>query len=816
MATLESSIRLNDQMSDTLLHIISVMDSTVNVVDRMNSALAADADTSSFEAMSRSIENVREQIRGLAATEIPMPQWQSDTGVEVFNTSGVERYRQEVGSLNDMMLQLAAEQERITQNAVYGNVLPPNAAADMINLNNRIQQIGQRIQEISSRPIDAVTPQELNQLERLRGQLDTALQLQNEMNAAAENLDIEGANSAYLRLSQTVRNTERSIRDNAAEQENFNNTVEQGASASNKLWDTVKKIGGAYAGIKGLEKIVEMSDGLVTTKARLDLMNDGLQTTDELYDMVYQSAQNARGSLEDMADVVARFGNNTRDTFANNKEVVAFSELVQKQMTIAGASTQESANAMLQLSQALGSGVLRGDELNSIFEQAPNLIQGIADYLDVPIGKIREMASDGAITADVVKNSVFAAAEDINAKFDAMPMTWGQMWQSMKNRALIALNPLLTRINEMLNDERFQTGLQALMDGFVIFADVALDVLNAVANAAAWVADNWEVIGPIILTAAAAVLAYKGATLLAKGAQDLLNWSFTHSGIFKFMAILTAFVTTMAVANNAINDAYGLSWSFGGFMGGTLMTILGGLGNGVLAIAKTFIGLWEVAKMVAHNIGAAFSNLATRFTADTGNFASWTAEAISEIRPDLSGDPSGASKLTEDERQAIYNRALQIGQEHSAELESKLVEYETLPEAWDKGWNTLDFIDLDEMWDIGYEAGDKFGKIFDYNDELSKTLNSNFDYESMLTDIGDIAGNTDDIKKGLEITDEELKYLRDIAEQEAVNRFTTAEITIEQTNNNNVSSEMDLDGIIIGLTDMAAEAVEIISEGVHA
>ena len=110
MTTLESSIRLNDEMSSTLLHIISVMDSTVSVVDRMNSALAADADTSSFEAMSRSIENVHEQIRGLAATEIPMPQWQSDTGIEVFNTSGVERYRQEVGSLNNMMSQLASKQ----------------------------------------------------------------------------------------------------------------------------------------------------------------------------------------------------------------------------------------------------------------------------------------------------------------------------------------------------------------------------------------------------------------------------------------------------------------------------------------------------------------------------------------------------------------------------------------------------------------------------------------------------------------------------------------------------------------------------------
>lgn len=818
MSTLESSIRLNDQMSNTLLHIISVMDNTVNVVDRMNSALAADADTSSFEAMSRSIENVREQIRGLAATEIPVPEWQSDTSIEVFNTSGMERYRQEIGSLNDMMSQLAAAQDRITQNAVYGNVLPPNAAADMINLNNRIQQIGQRIQEISSRPIDAVTPQELNQLEQLRGQLNTALQLQNEMNAAAENMDIEGANSAYLRLSQTVSSTERSIRDNAAEQEDFNNTVEQGNGAVDKLKGYIKAAVGAYAGFKGVEKLVEMSDSLVTAKARLDMMSNG--NGDETYEQVYQAAQRARGSVDNMAGVVAKFGNNARDAFGSTDEVVAFSELVQKQMNIAGASTSESANAMLQLSQALGSGVLRGDELNSIFEQAPNLIQGIADYLNVPIGKIREMASEGEITADIVKNSVFAAADDINEKFNAMPMTWGQMWQSMKNRALIALSPLLTRLNEMFNDERFQAGLQALMDGFVIFANIALDVLNAVANAAAWVADNWEVVGPIIMTAVTALLAYKAAALLAKGAQDLLNFSFKHPGFFKFAAGVTAFVATMAVVNNAINDAYDLSWSFGGFLGGTLMTVLGGLGNIVLGIAKTFMGLWGIAKMVAHNIATAFSNLAERIKGFFSKEVELSPQlaAMMELHPDIANNPSAVDNFTEDELQAINDRAEQIAQNRldAPEPELKLKEYETLPEAWDKEWNKLNFFDLNELWEMGQELGDKFGSLFNSRDSKEYEYDNEFDYSSMLENISDITDNTDDIKNGLEITDEELEYLRDIAEQEAINRFTTAEINIEQTNNNSVSSAMDLDGIVSSLTDMAAEAVEIISEGVHA
>ena len=174
----------------------------------------------------------------------------------------------------------------------------------------------------------------------------------------------------------------------------------------NELTNTIKNAVLAFVSIQSVGKALNISDELVQTTSRLNMMNDGLQSTQELVNMVYAAAQDARGSFSEMADVVARFGNNAGDAFGSSEEVVAFADLIQKQMTIAGASTQEASNAMLQLSQALGSGVLRGDELNSIFEQAPNLIQSIADYLDVPIGKIREMAADGELSADVVKAAI--------------------------------------------------------------------------------------------------------------------------------------------------------------------------------------------------------------------------------------------------------------------------------------------------------------------------------------------------------------------------------------------------------------------------
>ena len=170
--------------------------------------------------------------------------------------------------------------------------------------------------------------------------------------------------------------------------------VRVGAGFDN-LTGKVVKLVSAYAGFSALKKVIDLSDEMSATMARLSNMTNNAQETTELYNDIYASAQRARGSVSDMADVVARFGNNAKDAFSSNAEVLRFSEIVQKSMTIAGASTAEASASMLQLSQALGSGVLRGDELNSIFEQAPNLIQYIADYLNVPIGKIREMASQG-------------------------------------------------------------------------------------------------------------------------------------------------------------------------------------------------------------------------------------------------------------------------------------------------------------------------------------------------------------------------------------------------------------------------------------
>ena len=573
MSSIQTGIELNDQFSGVLNNIISSVNLAVSAMYDMQQSMNADIDTSSLEgardeinqataaieamnqAASRQtapniappvvdggngqvinvdvnpvlpdplVENpepIRPEIQPNAPpdpepVEIPVT-WNTDGG-DVFTGTGVERFQQEVQSANDMLNTLNTTQARISQTAQGMDILPDAAVQDMNTMQQRLSAIQQRIQQIENNPVNVGADNANAELEQLRMQLNQAIQEQNSLNQAMQNIDVSAANDAYLRLSQTVGNTERYIRDNVDEQGRFNQEISAGTQQANELTDTIKRAVAAYVSIQTVGKALNISDELVQTTSRLNMMNDGVQTTAELVNMVYAAAQDARGSFSQMADVVARFGNNAKDAFSSSEEVVAFADLIQKQMTIAGASTQEAANAELQLSQALGSGVLRGDELNSIFEQAPNLIQNIADYLDVPIGKIREMAADGELSADVVKAAIFSAADDINSKFNEMPMTWGQMWQSMQNTALIAFQPVLQRLNDLANSEAFQTFVQNAVEAMATLANIVLNIFELVGTVGGFIADNWSVISPIIYGVIGALAVYAAYLGIVKGIE---------------------------------------------------------------------------------------------------------------------------------------------------------------------------------------------------------------------------------------------------------------------------------------------------------
>lgn len=909
MSSIQTGIELNDQFSGVLNNIISSVNLAVSAMYDMQQSMNTDIDTSNLEgardeinqataaieamnqAASRQtapdivppvvdggngqvinvdvnpvlpdplVENpepIRPEIQPNAPpdpepVEIPVT-WNTD-GVDVFTGTGVERFQQEVQSANDMLNTLNTTQARISQTAQGMDILPDAAVQDMNTMQQRLSAIQQRIQQIENNPVNVGADNANAELEQLRMQLNQAIQEQNSLNQAMQNMDVSAANDAYLRLSQTVGNTERYIRDNVDEQGRFNQEISAGTQQANELTNTIKRAVAAYVSIQTVGKALNISDELVQTTSRLNMMNDGVQTTAELVNMVYAAAQDARGSFSQMADVVARFGNNAKDAFSSSEEVVAFADLIQKQMTIAGASTQEAANAELQLSQALGSGVLRGDELNSIFEQAPNLIQNIADYLDVPIGKIREMAADGELSADVVKAAIFSAADDINSKFNEMPMTWGQIWQSMQNTALIAFQPVLQRLNDLANSEAFQTFIQGAIEAMATLANILLNVFEVAASVGAFIGDNWSIIAPIIYGVIAALGAYlaimgivnaitaiSAAIDATKAAADALAagqtflWTVQQYGLNAALAacpitwiivLIIALIAIIFAVCNAIAKMTGIANSGFGVITGGVNVVIQFFKNLGLTVANIALGIGNAIAALASNMMTAFHNAIC-------SVQSWFYNLLSTALSVIEGICSALNKLpfVEFDYSGISSAADDYAAKASEAAGNK-EDYQSISDAFNEGFTTFDaFQDgwASDAFNAGAAWGDGIAdKVsnFSLSDVFGQTDIPNVgDYTSGFNDaiansgIGDGVGSIDDntgkIKDSLDVTEEDLKYLRDIAEQEAINRFTTAEINVDMSGmQNTVNSGDDIDGFMTKLTDSVNEAVDNMTEGVH-
>lgn len=911
MSSIQTGIELNDQFSGVLNNIISSVNLAVSAMYDMQQSMNADIDTSSIEGARDEINQATAAIEAMnqAASRqtapdiappvvdggnqepIPVPvdpvlpdplienpepirpeiqpnappdpvnvpiQWETD-GMDVFTGTGVERFQQEVQSANDMLNTLNTTQARISQTAQGMDILPDAAVQDMNTMQQRLSAIQQRIQQIENNPVNVGADNANAELEQLRMQLNQAIQEQNSLNQAIQNMDVSAANDAYLRLSQTVGNTERYIRDNVDEQGRFNQEISAGTQQANELTNTIKRAVAAYISIQSVGKALNISDELVQTTSRLNMMNDGVQTTAELVNMVYAAAQDARGSFSQMADVVARFGNNAKDAFSSSEEVVAFADLIQKQMTIAGASTQEAANAELQLSQALGSGVLRGDELNSIFEQAPNLIQNIADYLDVPIGKIREMAADGELSADVVKAAIFSAADDINSKFNEMPMTWGQIWQSMQNTALIAFQPVLQRLNDLANSEAFQTFIQGAIEAMATLANILLNIFELVGTVGGFIADNWSVISPIIYGVIAALAVYAaylgivkgieiasaaataihsvamsakigvmaaltGQTMAATAAQMGYNGALYACPVVWIIVLIIALIAVIMAVCSAIAKMTGIANSGFGVITGGVNVVIQFFKNLGLTVANIALGIGNAIAALASNMMTAFHNAIC-------SVQSWFYNLLSTALSVIEGICSALNKLpfVEFDYSGISSAADDYAAKASEAAGNK-EDYQSISDAFNEGFTTFDaFQDgwASDAFNAGAAWGDGIAdKVsnFSLSDVFGQTDIPNVgDYTSGFNDaiansgVGDSIGNIDDntgkIKDSLDITEEDLKYLRDIAEQEAINRFTTAEVTINQTNNNNVSSDTDLDGFITALDDAMGEAIDEVTNG---
>lgn len=874
MSSIQTGIVLQDNFSNVAQGVVESMYNMTAAAYEASQAVSSNVDTSSIQAATEEINQATAAMDELnaaasrpTASSVAQPVVDGGNGqvinVDVNpvlpdplvenpepltldiqpNAPPTGEIGQRIENIRNQLNDVLSMQQKIDQTAATVDVLPDEVTNRMSRVNALIEQIQANLAFSVENPFGLGGNEIEQQLSAIERSLNQAVTQQNMLNNA-------------------VGNTGDSINDNIHEQEQFNQEISAGTQQANELTNTIKRAVAAYVSIQSVGKALNISDELVQTTSRLNMMNDGVQTTAELVNMVYAAAQDARGSFGQMADVVARFGNNAKDAFSSSEEVVAFADLIQKQMTIAGASTQEAANAELQLSQALGSGVLRGDELNSIFEQAPNLIQNIADYLDVPIGKIREMAADGELSADVVKAAIFSAADDINSKFNEMPMTWGQMWQSMQNTALIAFQPVLQRLNDLANSEAFQTFIQGAIEAMATLANVVLNIFELVGTVGGFIADNWSVISPIIYGVIAALAVYAaylgivkgieiasaaataihsvamsakigvmaaltGQTMAATAAQMGYNGALYACPVVWIIVLIIALIAVIMAVCSAIAKMTGVANSGFGVITGGVNVVIQFFKNLGLTVANIALGIGNAIAALASNMMTAFHNAIC-------SIQSWFYNLLSTALSVIEGICAALNKLpfVEFDYSGISSAADDYAAKASEAAGNK-EDYQSISDAFNEGFTTFDAFQ-DGWASDAFNAGAAWGdgvadKVsnFSLSDVFGQTDIPNVgDYTSGFSDaiansgVGDGIGNIDDntgkIKDSLEVSEDELKYLRDIAEQEAINRFTTAEINVDMSGmQNTVNSGDDIDGFMTKLTDSVNEAVDNMTEGVH-
>ena len=649
---------------------------------------------------------------------------------------------------------------------------------------------------------DAMTPVLRNITGAMSSTLNIFEDMDSEMNKSFDTSKINSARVAIDQVNASLDAMGDNINKNTQQQNKLNKEIQDGKNQIDNMMGSVVSLVSAYAGFKTIGKLVNLSDEYTQTRARLNLMNDGLQTTDELQEKIFNSAQRARSSYQTQADIVAKLGQRAGDAFKSNNETIAFAENLSKLFVIAGASQQEMASASLQLTQALGSGVLRGEELNAVFESAPNVIQTIADYLDVPIGKIREMASEGQITADIVKNALLGATNNINSQFDSIPMTWSQVWTGVMNELYVATQPILELINLLAQN-------WSIIEPIVIALATAIGLYTA-----ALIAYNTiKGISAMMETVHGAAMALAaGKTFMATAAQYGFNAALLACPLTWILLIIIAVIAAIYAVVAAINKAKGTTVSATGVICGSVNVVLQFFKNLGLFIANVALGIWNALGACASNIGIAFNNVIC-------NIKSWFYGLLETVMDVIAGIVKTLNKLPfiDIDVSGITNKADEYAKK-KAEAEENKKDYESVSEAFNKGMNTFDAFEtgwVSDAYNAGYQVGENV-------DSAIGNFFGGGDIPDMASDLGDlgnsaskIASDTGSIKDSLDVTSEELKYLRDLAEQEVINRFTTAEIHVDMGGiTNNVSNNNDLDGIINYLVEGVEVAMEETAEGV--
>lgn len=619
------------------------------------------------------------------------------------------------------------------------------------------------------------------------------------------NLAVREMEENYRRAAQQEQQVTRNIRQSTQAEQQLNASIRGGNDALDDMVGKAKNLAATIGASVGLKKLMELSDQMTSTTARLNFIVDDGGSVEALEAKIMASAQRSRAAYLDTASAIASMGANAGAAFSSNDELIAFMEQVNKQFVIGGASAQGQAAAMLQLTQAMAAGALRGEELNSILENAPGIARAIEQYMGIAEGSIKSYAEKGAVSATVVKNALLSIADETNAKFNGMAMTWGQVWTQMGNIALKVTQPLLTAINWLANNlSVIGPILLGLGTAFLVFqvaahwtqiADVATAAYHAVVNLLS--------IGFGVLT---------GNTVAASAAVSTFNSALLASPITWIIMLIAVVIGLLYGVVAIINKVTGSSISATGLICGAIAVAGAFIGNTVIGLLNALIQyIWAI--FVAPFLGIVEWIL----NVCNGGFNSF-GDAVANLIGQIIGWFLNLGKVVTTIIDAIFGTNWTAGLES---LQSSVTVWGKNENAitLDKNAPTIDYrFEYGDAWAAGNDFGKgidaKIGGMFNMGG-LGDT--SGFDLGDIAAYTGETADNTGKTADALAVTEEQLEYLRDIAERDAINRFTTAEVKIDMTGmTNRIDGSADLDGVISQLTEGFTEALVTAAEGVHA
>lgn len=483
------------------------------------------------------------------------------------------------------------------------------------------------------------------------------------------------------------------------------------------------------------------------------MMNDGLQTTDQLNQMIMASANRTGSSYQDTANLVSKLGVLAGNAFSSSAETVAFAEQVNKLMAIAGTSTEGASAAMLQLTQAMASGVLRGEELNSVLEQAPTIAQTIAKYLGVNVGELREMASEGQITSEVVKSALLGMADETNAAFEQMPLTMSRIGNRVGNAFITAVQPAIEKFNAFLASDTGEKLVSGLSAAAQVVGNIVGGIVDALTQVADFIANNFST----VMSAAGIVVAAFTGYLLAMAAAALIaNWPIVAivGGVLLLSQVLSALGISGSQILSGLGSAFGIigavAYNAFAIIYNAVATVAEFLGNvfqhPIAAIVNLFAGLADSVLSILSTIAGAIDAL----------FGSNLQSAVEGWR---SGLASAVDNLVGD----------------------KL--------------NKVDRLELMNVADTAGSVSDAFSNFASgLGDMFSSGTSGGANYAAeTAANTAAAAGSAGSIEKSLGLAEEDIKSLVDIAEQRYVNNINltaqTPVITINGANTGNTAAD---------------------------